>query len=300
MADSFLALVTETARPPIDAIAVTYGPGLAPALWVGVNFAQALALAWNVPLVPVNHMEGHFMSALTKRDEQNPSTLQITDLPLRILALLISGGHTELDLMHEWLSYELLGQTLDDAVGEAFDKVARMMGLPYPGGPEISRLAEKIRSDTNEKIPGSRIQKLPRPMITDPSYNFSFSGLKTAVLYQIKALGELSEADIEEMSLEFEQAVADVLIAKTCRALEATGAQMLAIGGGVSANPFLRRAFETRLATDFPYVELRYPPSGLTGDNAVMIGLAGYYHFLRGEFAEIGTLIADGNLPLSK
>jgi N6-L-threonylcarbamoyladenine synthase len=303
MADSFLALVTETARPDIDAIAVTYGPGLAPALWVGVSFAQALALAWNVPLVPVNHMEGHFMSALAKRgvNEDEKDTLVISELPLRILGLLISGGHTEIDLMHDWLSYELLGQTLDDAVGEAFDKVARMMNLPYPGGPEISMLAEKIRRDRGSGAVSttSRITKLPRPMLADPSYNFSFSGLKTAVLYQIKALGALSEQDSEELALEFEEAVADVLVGKTCRALEATGAQLLAIGGGVSANPFIRRRFEERLAADFPYVELRYPPEGLTGDNAIMIGLAGYYHFLKGEFTEPGMLVADGNLSLS-
>ncbi len=296
MADAFLSFITETERPDIDAIAVTYGPGLAPALWVGVNFAQALSLAWNIPLVPVNHMEGHLMVALAKRDSVNEGRLVIEDVALPVLALLISGGHTEIDLMDEWLSYKLLGETRDDAVGEAFDKVARMMDLPYPGGPEISRLAEKSRQDPEEM----NTFILPRPMIDRPDFDFSFSGLKTAVLYTLKDRPDLSEQEREQLAQAFEDAVSDVLISKVFRALEETQAQTLAIGGGVSANIHIRNRFEKEIEERFPYIDLRFPPTGLTGDNGIMIGLAGFYRFLRGEFAEKGTLAADGNLSLSK
>src|SRR3989344_935429 len=138
----------------IDAIAVTAGPGLEPALWVGINFAKALALVWNKPLVAVNHMEGHLLASLSEKIGEQ---LSISNLQFPILALLISGGHTELVLMKKWLEYELVGQTRDDAVGEAFDKVARMFGLPCPGGPEISRLAESVRSDLNASSQGSTL-----------------------------------------------------------------------------------------------------------------------------------------------
>jgi N6-L-threonylcarbamoyladenine synthase len=148
MAEAFMEFITQSERPEINAIAVTYGPGLAPALWVGVNFAQALSLAWNIPLVPVNHMEGHFIVALAKHGVSEDELL-IEDVEPPILGLLISGGHTEIDLMEHWLSYRLLGQTRDDAVGEAFDKVARMLDLPYPGGPEISRLASLVKISSN-------------------------------------------------------------------------------------------------------------------------------------------------------
>lgn len=309
MAEAFLSFISETERPDIDAIAVTYGPGLAPALWVGVNFAQALALAWNLPLVPVNHMEGHLVVALARREEgasiddtDAKEILRIENVALPILGLLISGGHTEIDLMDEWLSYRLLGETRDDAVGEAFDKVARMMGFPYPGGPEISRLAEKSREDetANVSIPASNPFVLPRPMIERPDFDFSFSGLKTAVLYTLRDKPDLSEQEKEQLAQAFEDAVSDVLVTKVTRALEETQAQTLAIGGGVSANKHIRARFEKEIAERFPYVDLRFPPSGLTGDNAIMIGLAGYYRSLKGEFIENGTLVANGNLSLSK
>jgi N6-L-threonylcarbamoyladenine synthase len=143
LAKAFFEFVSECEAPAIDAIVVTAGPGLEPALWVGLNFAKALALLWNKPLVAVNHMEGHVLAALAREEND---MLVIRDVNLPVLALLISGGHTELALMKEWLEYELIGQTRDDAVGEAFDKVARMLELPYPGGPEISKLAEEQRA----------------------------------------------------------------------------------------------------------------------------------------------------------
>ena len=209
MAKAFIQFITETERPEIDAIAVTYGPGLAPALWVGVNFAQALAFAWNIPLVPINHMEGHFLVGLTKRTQESGSTenlhdvLTIENLQTPILGLLISGGHTQLMLMETWLSYKLLGETKDDAVGEAFDKVARMMGLPYPGGPEISKLAEKDRTDSTADTSTLRTNpfKLPRPMIDSPDFNFSFSGLKTSVLYTLKDLKKTKPEKVQNSIL---------------------------------------------------------------------------------------------------
>ncbi|MEA2701414.1 MAG: hypothetical protein QOE22_123 [Candidatus Parcubacteria bacterium] len=292
LASDLLAFLKECEPPEFDAIAVTAGPGLEPALWVGVNFAKALALAWNKPLVAVNHMEGHLLSALLQEGGENEYLLPQFIHPL--LGLLISGGHTELVATTEWLSYRLIGQTRDDAVGEAFDKVARMLGLPYPGGPEISKLAEKARERG-----GGNPFTLPRPMIKDDNCDFSFSGLKTAVLYLVKGK-ELSETDKEDMALAFEDAVADVLYVKTLRAIEETDAKSLAIGGGVSANAYIKRVFRERLAQDCPDISLFIPPAFLTGDNAIMIALPGYYRALRKEFADLSALRADGNLRLAQ
>ncbi|MFA5996774.1 MAG: tRNA (adenosine(37)-N6)-threonylcarbamoyltransferase complex transferase subunit TsaD, partial [Candidatus Paceibacterota bacterium] len=241
LTESFFEFVSECEPPEIDVIAVTVGPGLEPALWVGINFARSLALLWDKPLVAVNHMEGHIMAALARERQGDTShprgvTLSINDVALPILALLISGGHTELVLMKEWLQYELVGQTLDDAVGEAFDKVARMLSLPYPGGPEISRLAEAVRELGGETPKFA----LPRPLIHDATCNFSFSGLKTAVLYLLKKNPEISEVEKQHMAHEFENAVTEVLWKKTARAIEETGAQTLVIGGVVSANTHIR------------------------------------------------------------
>ncbi len=306
--EQFFEFVSECEPPAIDAIAVTAGPGLEPALWVGINFAKALALLWQKPLVAVNHMEGHILAALaraeapnTKHEEPNKSqtnTLQIKNIKLPILALLISGGHTELVLMKEWLQYELIGQTRDDAVGEAFDKVARMLGLPYPGGPEISRLAEELRSDLNASSQGRTLEfKLPRPMIDSHTCDFSFAGLKTAVLYLLKDNPEISEKEKSHVALEFENAVAEVLWKKTAQALEETSAQTLVIGGGVSANAHIRRFFTEKIKSDYPDVMLRIPSAALTTDNAIMIALTGFCRAQRKEFAT--DIIANGNLHLA-
>lgn len=292
LANDILEFLKECEPPKeLDAIAVTAGPGLEPALWVGVNFAKALALAWNKPLVAANHMEGHLLSALLQEEDED--TYLFPRFPHPLLGLLISGGHTELVVATEWLSYRLVGQTRDDAVGEAFDKVARMLGLPYPGGPEISRLAEKARERGGENP-----YTLPRPMINDDSCDFSFSGLKTAVLYLVKDI-EFSETDKENMALAFEDAVADVLYAKTLRAIDETGATSLAIGGGVSANAYIKRVFRERLAQDRPDIALFIPPAFLTGDNAIMIALAGYYRALKEDFTDSEALGANGNLALA-
>ncbi|MFZ1075427.1 MAG: tRNA (adenosine(37)-N6)-threonylcarbamoyltransferase complex transferase subunit TsaD [Minisyncoccia bacterium] len=307
--EQFFEFVSECEPPAIDVIAVTAGPGLEPALWVGVNFAMALSLLWNKPLVAVNHMEGHLMAALTSRhhvaslrDEHDDLSalarsengkLVIENIAMPVLALLISGGHTELVLMREWLSYELIGRTRDDAVGEAFDKVARMLDLPYPGGPEISRLAEIARSASS----ASSEIVLPRPMLHDDSCDFSFAGLKTAVLYLLKKMPAVGEVDKQQIALEFENAVTEVLWKKTSRALDLTGAQTLVLGGGVSANTHIRREFTEHIKTEHPHVSLRIPSKELTTDNAVMIALASFYRALRKEFAT--DIRANGNLPLA-
>ncbi len=312
LSSAFFAFVSECETPEIDVIAVTAGPGLEPALWVGINFAKALALLWEKPLLAINHMEGHILSALAKeipRDTIDTTffstrfDLVISEVKMPVLALLISGGHTELVVMKQWLEYELVGQTRDDAVGEAFDKVARMLGLPYPGGPEISKLAEAIR--TLGVLIASELghwvskHKLPRPMIDSGTCDFSFAGLKTAVLYLLKKNPEVNEKEKQFIAHEFENAVADVLWKKTAQALEETGATTLVIGGGVSANTHIRRVFTEKMKSEYPNVDLRIPAAALATDNAIMIALAGFYRAQNKEFADLETLKANGNLRLA-
>ena len=296
LSEQLIEFLSENEKPAIDAIAVTAGPGLEPALWVGINLAKALALAWDLPIVSVNHMEGHTLSALARKDEDDEHVLTIRDVAMPTLALLISGGHTELVLMEPWLSYRLIGQTRDDAVGEAFDKVARMLSLPYPGGPEISKLAEAARNEPDDFTAGI---DLPRPMMNDGSCDFSFAGLKTAVLYLMKKYPDISDEDRKRFAVAFEDAAADVLSEKTSRALEETGAETLVLGGGVSANTHIRRVFSEKVESEHPHVSLRIPPYDLTTDNAVMIALAGFYHAARSDFTDPAALAADGNRSLA-
>ncbi|TSA44375.1 tRNA (adenosine(37)-N6)-threonylcarbamoyltransferase complex transferase subunit TsaD, partial [bacterium] len=296
--EQFFDFVSECEAPAIDAIAVTAGPGLEPALWVGINFAKALALLWDKPLVAVNHMEGHVLAALAREYKgesikNKGEMLEIQDVKMPVLALLISGGHTELVLMKEWLQYELIGQTRDDAVGEAFDKVARMLGLPYPGGPEISKLAEQVR--TSDVLTSKFV--LPRPMIDSNTCDFSFAGLKTAVLYMLKNISNITDEEKQHLAREFEDAVAEVLWKKTAQALEETNAQTLVIGGGVSANTHIRRTFTEKIESEYSHVALRIPTASLSTDNAIMIALAGFYRATRKEF--VTNITANGNLPLA-
>ena len=281
----FLAQIPKVAIPDIDCIAVTHGPGLEPALWVGINFANALGLLWQKPVLPINHMEGHIFSSLLKEGKIAPPSFPL-------LALLISGGHTELVLMKNWFEYEMIGETLDDAVGEAFDKVARMLELPYPGGPEISKLAEKSRSAGTTPA-----YQLPRPMFHADTCNFSFAGLKTAVLYTLKKIPSVTEETKEHIAQEFENAATDVLVAKTKKALLKTGAKTFVIGGGVSANTHIRREFKKLLENEFPETELLIPEQKLTTDNAVMIAVASYLRSLKNTPAS-GSIRARGTLRL--
>ncbi len=289
LGDELLTFHREHGAFPIDLIAVTSGPGLEPALWVGVNFARALALLWNVPIVPVNHMEGHVLSSVfdIERDDM------LSDISFPTISLLISGGHTELILMKGWSQYEKIGQTRDDAVGEAYDKVARLLGLPYPGGPEIAKRAEKARK---EKLP--KFADFPTPMLNSGDLDFSFSGLKTAVRYAVQEK-ELSETDICAIARDFEDAVATVLLKKSLYAVEKNGAQTLIVGGGVSANQYLKRVFEAHFLTKAPDVTVYFPQPKLSTDNSIMIALAGHARAANALAPRGADVIrADGNKSL--
>jgi len=241
----------------IDVIAVTVGPGLEPSLYVGVNLATLLAEVLGVPLIPVNHMHGHIFSGLL--DENLAGTIP-TEYPF--IAYTISGGHTELVLVKAYNDYEIIGITQDDAAGEAFDKVAKMLDLPYPGGPKVSKLAE---SGDNESI------QFPRPMLNSGDGRMSFSGLKTAVLYYIKDNPPQNEQDLANICASFEQAVIDLLVAKLNWAVNTYNIRQVIIGGGVTANLKLRQAFENYATQNG--VKLIVPNKILSTDNAIMIGV---------------------------
>lgn len=270
-----VAYVETIKKPEIDLIAVTSGPGLDPALWVGINAARALGLLWNIPVLPMNHMEGHIASVLL--NTMDPGSEAWTTIKFPALALLISGGHTELVSIEDWTKFKVIGETRDDAVGEAFDKVARMLDLPYPGGPQISKLAEEARSENLEdKI------KFPRPMINTDDLDFSFSGLKTSVLYFIKKTGAPDEKTKKEIAYAFEEAVIEVLVSKTQKALEESNAKTLIVAGGVIANKAIRTAME-KLAKETGDVKILIPPHYLSTDNALMIALGAYVRSLHKE-----------------
>jgi N6-L-threonylcarbamoyladenine synthase len=290
LADHLLTFHREHGSFPVDVIAVTSGPGLEPALWVGVNFAKAIAILWDTPVISVNHMEGHVLASVFDADRDD----QLSDISFPAISLLISGGHTELILMSDWGKYEKIGQTRDDAVGEAFDKVARLVGIPYPGGPEISRLAAEARK---RKLP--QFAELPSPMLHSGDLDFSFSGLKTAVRYAVQDK-ELSEDDIAAVARDFEDAVTTVLVKKVCAAVEDRGAKTLIVGGGVSANQHIKRMIEAKLLTDYPDVTSYFPRPGLSTDNSIMIALAGHAR-AAGALAPTGTDVirADGNRSLA-
>lgn len=285
LGETLLSFVKEKGRPDIEAITVTVGPGLEPALWVGINTAEALGLLWNVPVVGANHMEGHILSILLSKNGRGTYSKKSIAFPA--LSLLVSGGHTELVLMEDWLSYKVIGQTKDDAAGEAFDKVARILGLPYPGGPEISKLAAQTTQTSTIA--------LPRPMLHSKDFNFSFSGLKTAVLYGVKKEKEMTEEKKQEYASEFQNAVVEVLVKKTLSAAETYGAQSIILGGGVSANTLLRETLEKEVAQKLPGVKTYLPERKYSTDNAVMIGIAGYFAL---EQKRETPLVARGNLSL--
>jgi N6-L-threonylcarbamoyladenine synthase len=307
----------------IDAIAVTTGPGLEPALWTGIVFAKELNEKYKIPLIPVNHMEGHVFSIFPT--DKKSFTIKNEKNMFPALTLLVSGGHTELVLIKDWQKYKKIGQTKDDAAGEAFDKVARMLSLPYPGGPEISRLAREIRYSESFKFLGPRTRgtesvpdhknsndslpliQLPRPMIYTKDYDFSFSGLKTAVLYLIRGLGELNDELKKKIACEFENAVVETLIHKTIKAIKEYKIKTLIVGGGVSANSYLQEQMkksinELQQNKALPYsVVVHFPNRKLSGDNALMIAIAGYYQYKNKKFVKSSKslkLKANGNMSL--
>jgi N6-L-threonylcarbamoyladenine synthase len=272
-------------------ISVTSGPGLAPALWVGVSCAEALSKLWDIPSIPVNHMEGHIVSVLMENSDIRP-----VEFPA--IALLISGGHTELVKIENWGKYEILGETVDDAVGEAFDKTARLLGLPYPGGPEISRLAEIAR----EKMAPKKA-KFPRPMIHSDNLNFSFSGLKTAVLYYIRdnfnENNPIQDIDKIDIAREFEDSVVEVLIEKTKKALDDTNSKTLIVAGGVIANKKIRSTF-MKLEDEYDGLIVKIPINSLATDNALMIACATYFNvtLYPEKLSNPQKIAANGNLRL--
>ena len=388
----------------ITHIAVTAGPGLIGSLLVGFNTAKAIAYSLNLPIIPINHIEGHIYSAIdgvnSKFEYRNPKQIlnsndqnskyvsdfgfSASDLLMSrfpILALTVSGGHTSLTLMHDHGKYQTIGQTRDDAAGEAFDKVAKMLDLGYPGGPVVSKLAEEFRKTNNLKLMTNNYGKnhcyiskmpnqvnlaseankaivLPRPMIKDKNFDFSFSGLKTAVLEVVKQVEnqnviasetkqsnskkiaaaknglamtekkELYPKQKQEICAAFEDAAVDVLVTKTLRAVEKYQPKSVILAGGVAANKRLREELTSRLK-DIKIQDTRYkqvsnyksqipsdldsekskklipnsynlilPPAELCGDNAAMIGLAAYYHIIRGDVSTWDEVKIDNNLEL--
>lgn len=271
-------------RPNIAFISVTSGPGLDPALWAGVNFARALSYFWDMPLVPTDHLEGHILiNFINSADCQFPA-----------IGLIVSGGHTQLVFMKKIGGYKIIGETRDDAAGECFDKTARVLGLGFPGGPEIAAEAAKFSaSDPRFSI------KLPRPMINTKDYDFSFSGLKTAALYDYQKRAEKerrSKEYIRAMSAEIQQAIIDVLIKKTMKAAKEFGVKTVILGGGVAANEQL----QTQLKDACRKAGIKYaaPERGLATDNGSMIAVAGYFNWLKGKTKEWQEVEANANLRL--
>jgi len=263
-------------KPKIDLIAVTVGPGLAPCLWTGVNFAKALAHYWNLPIMGINHIEAHILANwLTPLPTLSP-------LPqgggrkrggrgnvFPAISLIVSGGHTQLILIKKLGDYKILGETRDDAAGEAFDKIARILGLPYPGGPAVAAEAKKI-SIINDKLS----IKLPRPMLHSKNYDFSFSGLKTAVLYDYKKRKKSEKENkgyVRAMACEAQQAIIDILIKKTIKAAKDYNVKSIFLGGGVAANEELRRQFQQKIKKEKLKFKFHISDFQFCTDNAAMV-----------------------------
>jgi len=324
----------------ITHIAVTNGPGLIGSLLVGFNAAKTIAYAKKLPLIPVNHIEGHIYSAYAelnpKSECRNPKQTEsnsnvsnlknsnldiVSDFDIRasdfpILALTVSGGHTSLNLIKDHLKYETIGETIDDAAGEAFDKVAKLLKLGYPGGPEVSRAAESYRKrikNHESRIMGGNHDSefiihnsitFPRPLINKPNFNFSFSGLKTAVLTEVINRPAKTADRKQEICFAFEEAVVDVLCSKTIKAAKKYKPMGILLAGGVAADKRLQDELKYRIEKYNLGVEEKYrmnfyiPGPGMAGDNAAMIGIAAYYHILKNDLGNWRNAIVDANLSL--
>jgi len=270
--NSFIKDIAKIKKPDIEALAVTVGPGLEPCLWAGINFAKALSFCWEIPEIPVNHIEAHILSAFANKNK----------VKFPAICLIASGGHTQLILMKKINNYKILGETRDDAAGECLDKTARILGLDYPGGPIIERRAK----EASNKIEIN----LPRPMINTKDYDFSFSGLKTAVLYESKNKRKTKNY-VNKMCKEIQQAVIDVLIKKTKKAKEEHNAKTVILGGGVTANKELRKQIKKVLP------ETILPDPKLCTDNAVMVAIAAYFN--KKSKKDYKNIKAKANLRIS-
>ena len=272
-------------NPKLNLIAVTVGPGLEPCLWQGINFAKKLAENMNIPIIPVNHIEAHIFANLVKNEDLKPEQI------FPAICLIASGGHTQLILIKKWGDYKILGETLDDAAGECFDKTARVLGLDYPGGPAIEAQAAQA-SSLKYKI------NLPRPMIHQKTYNFSFSGLKTAVLYHHQKQDkktQKSKSYIKAMAKEIQNAIIDVLMKRTFEAAENYKVKSIILGGGVTANKELRKRFKQKARK--LKLQIMLPDRKQSTDNALMVAVAGYYNWLK-QKKKRRRIEANANLRL--
>jgi N6-L-threonylcarbamoyladenine synthase len=291
-------------QPKPDVIAATSGPGLITGLLVGVEAARTLSYVWNMPLVSTNHIEGHIYSTQIANQGNGKPQIQFP-----ALCLIVSGGHTELILMKNHGEYTLLGSTKDDAAGECFDKGAKLIDLPYPGGPQISKLA--LTGNT-------KAIHFPRPMLDSGDYNFSFSGLKTSALYWLRdhklsamhvnpfnlpagVFGQIpEEPTVNDFCASFEQAIIDVLVIKTMTAAREYKPKTFILGGGVSANQKLRQTLQEEITKQFPDTSFQLPEIKYAMDNGAMIAVAGYYHAIKKDFTSWNKIKADPNWRLAK
>ena len=326
----------EYEKPEVDLVAVTIGPGLEPSLWVGVNFAKALASFWKIPVVAVNHLEAHVLanwlgknqtfpmakpSRISRWNRESSTSSGLDGIGTSIkneifpaICLIVSGGHTQLVLVQDFGKYKTIGETRDDAAGECFDKAARILGLGYPGGPAIAAEAAKFKIQNSRLRQGHSTLRvsdsmssggqakfkieLPRPMIRHKNYDFSFSGLKTAVLYDFKersAKVSKSRSYIREMCKEVQQAIIDVLTDKIIRAGREHRVRMVMLGGGVSANKELRKQMEDRIKREMPSVLFSLPDLKYCTDNAAMVAVAAFHTPKEARQTKIEV---DGNLRI--
>jgi len=271
----------------IDLIGVTVGPGLEPCLWQGVNFAKDLAKKWEKPLILINHIEAHIFANFVGKN----SKFKIQNSKLfPSVCLVVSGGHTQLILMKDIGKYKLIGETRDDAAGECFDKIARILGLGYPGGPVIAAEAAKFGREQFST-------KLPRPMIHQKNYDFSFSGLKTSVLYEVKKLKILNLRLKTEFCHETQQAIIDVLIKKTIKAAKNYKVKSIILGGGVAANDELRKQFKEKIKKELSNIQYLIPHIQFCTDNAVMVGITAYFH-QKEATKKLNKIKAEANLRI--
>lgn len=266
LADDLLAIFANYSKPDLDLIAITTAPGLEPCLWVGINFAKALSYFWDIKLTPINHIESHLLA--------NYLNTQKPEIKYPAISLIVSGGHTQIVLINGIRNYKIIGKTLDDAAGECFDKVARILDLGYPGGPIIEKISQEYQQNKYHI-------SLPRPMLKNKNYDFSFSGLKTAVLYEFKKQSQELQQDLDykkELAIEAQNAIIDVLIKKTIWAALEYNAQTIILGGGVTASNVLKQRMLEAINQQIPGAIMIAPDLILSTDNAAMVAATGFFH----------------------